>query len=322
MMKFLRRCFILLLTLIIVIDIGGSLYFHHVALARSGVAEDKAAVAQRMAQRAPFMASWLDSILAPSRNGHSLLLDTFITTDDGRRLHAWYLPAHRSTPRTAILLHGYGTQGLEMLHIGYLYHHHLGYNLLLPDLHAHGQSDGSYIRMGWLDRLDVLRWASEAQVLFDNHPWIVVHGISMGAATAMMLSGDELPEGVKAFVEDCGYTSVWDEFEIELQKRYGLPAFPLLHSSSALCRLLHGWSFGQASALRQVARCSRPMLFIHGDSDDFVPTSMARPLYEAHHGVKELWLAPEVGHADAFWMHPDEYRQQVRAFLGECETLP
>ena len=37
---------------------------------------------------------------------------------------------------------------------------------------------------------------------------IVLHGLSMGAATVLMVSGERLPEQVKAIIEDCGYTSV------------------------------------------------------------------------------------------------------------------
>ena len=127
---------------------------------------------------------------------------------------------------------------------------------------------------------------------------MVVHGISMGAATTMMVSGDVNQEGnlmpfVKCFVEDCGYTSVWDEFRGELKGQFGLPAFPLLHTASLLCQLEYGWNFREASALKQVARCQLPMLFIHGESDTFVPTEMVYSLYKVKPGPKALWIAPQ-----------------------------
>ena len=77
-----------------------------------------------------------------------------------------------------------------MLMIGYLYNHDLRYNVLLPDLHYHGRSEGRAIRMGWLDRLDVLRWMEAADTLFGGNTQMVVHGISMGAATTMMVAGE------------------------------------------------------------------------------------------------------------------------------------
>ena len=79
----------------------------------------------------------------------------------------------------------------------------------MPDLHACGKSEGEAIGMGWNDRLDVMRWLQTFQT-----DTMVVHGVSMGAATTMMLSSMQKPHGVKdiRFIEDCGYTSVWDEF--------------------------------------------------------------------------------------------------------------
>ncbi len=66
--------------------------------------------------------------------------------------------------------------------------------------------------MGWKDRFDVLRWMDIANDIFGGDTRMVVHGISMGAATTMMVSGEEQQPYVKCFVEDCGYTSVRDQF--------------------------------------------------------------------------------------------------------------
>lgn len=67
--------------------------------------------------------------------------------------------------------------------------------------------------MGWLDREDILRWI-DFILADDPQAKIVIHGISMGAATTMMTAGESTPDNVKAFVEDCGYTSVWDIFPV------------------------------------------------------------------------------------------------------------
>lgn len=146
---------------------------------------------------------------------------------------------------------------------------------------------------------------------------MVVHGLSMGSATTMMVSGEEetVPSCVKCYIEDCGYTSVWDEFGGELKNQFGLPTFPLMDATSIACKLRYGWSFKEASALKQVEKCRRPMLFIHGDADDFVPTKMVYPLYEAHHGPKDMWIAEGSAHAMAYHDHPEEYVKEVKSFL-------
>ena len=79
--------------------------------------------------------------------------------------------------------------------------------------------------MGWKDRIDVLQWMNIANEIFGDSTQMVVHGISMGGATTMMVSGEKQQPYVKCFVEDCGYTSVWDEFSHELKSSFHLPAF-------------------------------------------------------------------------------------------------
>lgn len=198
-------------------------------------------------------------------------------------------------------------------------------NLLIPDLHGNGKSDGTAMQMGWKDRIDALQWINIADSLFSDSTGkarIVVHGVSMGAATAMNVAGEiqnsgnsKLSEDVKCFVEDCGYTSVWDEFSYELKDMFGLPDFPLLYSASALCKLKYGWSFGEASPLTQVAKCRKPMLFIHGGNDTYVPTRMVYPLYEAKPAPKYLVVFHGSLHARSYCDHRREYERRVTQFV-------
>ena len=212
-------------------------------------------------------------------------------------------------------MHGYTDNSIRMLMIGYLYSRNLKYNILLPDLQNHGLSGGKSIQMGWKDRLDVLQWMDIANKLYGGHTQMVVHGISMGAATTMMLAGEKQAPYVKCFVEDCGYTSVWDEFKKELNVQFGLPTFPLMYMSSALCHLKYGWDFKEASALKQVAKCRLPMLFIHGDADTYVPTRMVYPLYMAKPAPKEIWIVRGgVEHAISYKAQPEEYTRRVNDF--------
>ena len=97
--------------------------------------------------------SWIDSLRTTKA-----LRDTVIQSHRGESLHALYVRAAQPTGRTAVIVHGYTDNAVRMLPIGHLYSHHLGYNILLPDLHAHGLSEGDAVQMGWLDRLDVLQW--------------------------------------------------------------------------------------------------------------------------------------------------------------------
>lgn len=282
----------------------------------------------------PHICQWMDSML-----NAGALRDTFIVNAEGVRLHAMYADAPEMTNKAAVIVHGYTDNCIRMLMLGYLYHKELGYNILLPDLQNHGLSEGESIQMGWKDRKDVLQWMEVANNLFQKSyhwetdtlytpdgkwyiysgdectSWMVVHGISMGAATTMMLS-NETPPYIRCFIEDSGYTSVWDEFSHELKEQFNLPSFPLINVTSRLCKAKYGWSFDEASALEQVGHCIFiPMMFIHGDADTYVPTQMVHELYEAKWGDKELWIVPGVEHAMAYKEHPEEYTERVKSFV-------
>lgn len=258
------------------------------------------------------IAPWVDSI----RTNH-ILKDTFIVSPDGCKLHAFYKNAVYPTGNTAILIHGYTSNAIFMMNIGHIYSEYLRYNILLPDNRFHGESEGSHIQMGWKDRKDILQWMKVAQTMYGDSLAMVVHGISMGGATTMMLSGDNLPGYVKCFVDDCGYTSVWDEFKKEMKVQFNIPPFPILYTASALNKIEHGWGFKEASSLKQVTKCKLPMLFIHGAEDDYVPTDMVYPLYKAKPEPKELWIVQGAAHAEAYITDRQAYRKRVYDFVSK-----
>jgi len=247
--------------------------------------------------------------------------DTVIVGEHGVNIHAAYFAAAdpENAPGTAFIIHGYTCNYRYMLHIARMYREDLGYNVFMPDLQHHGLSEGEAIQMGWLDRLDVIRWIDVARDVFHDD-FMVIHGISMGGATTMMVSGEALPPFVRAFVDDCGYTDVWAELKYKFRQEFKLPSWPFLDLADRYCQKHYGWGFKEASSTAQLAKSTGPMLFIHGDSDDYVPTAHVYGCFEAKtHGYKELWLAPDTGHADSYKNHPDEYRDKVAAFLAKVK---
>lgn len=285
---------------------GGSFYMLDYSLAPAPNRADTAACFSRQFERYPETKEWVDSL-----RQLNALRDTMMTMDSGERHHALYV--ERGSGRTALVLHGWRNCGIDFLYLARMYERELGCNVVVPDLHAHGLSEGEAIGMGWNDAQDAMQWLKAFKT-----DTMVVHGVSMGGATTMMLSGEEMPEGLRdiRFVDDCGYSSVWDEFAGQLREQFDLSPFPLMYTTSLLCRLRYGWSFGEASALKQVAKCRYPMLFIHGEKDDFVPTEMVYRLYDAKPSPKELWIAPGSGHARSYYDHPADYTATVGRFLG------
>ena len=296
----------LILLMFVVTFIGGSYYMLFYSLAPNAERADTASCFRRLYEKYPETQPWVDSL---RRVGG--LRDTFVTMPTGERHHALFV-RRDGNRRTALVLHGWRGSSIDILFLARIYEQEMGYNIVVPDFHAHGLSDGDMIQMGWLDRLDMREWLKIFQT--DS---MVVHGVSMGGATAMMMSGMGYPEDIKdiRFVDDCGYTSVWDEFAGELKNQFGLPEVPLMYITSLLCKLHNGWSFGDASAIRAVRRTNHPILFIHGDEDTFVPTEMVYRLYKVCPSKeKSLWITKGAKHAESYKLYKEEYVRRVREF--------
>lgn len=270
---------------------------------------------QRFYDREPASAKlWVDSL-----EQSNCLRDTAISIEGRGTMHAIYIYAPEPSNKVAVLIHGYKDRAESMLHIAQIYNN-MGFNVLLPHLYGHGESEGNYIGMGWHDAQDMMQWMQVANDKFRGDSastQMTLHGISMGAFTTMCVSGETCPPYVKCFIEDCGYTSVWDEFASEASNQFGLPEFPIMHTTSLLCKMHYGWSFGEASAVKQLKKATLPMLFIHGDADTFVPYSMLDELYNAKtQGYKEKYIAHGSEHARSFTDHPQEYTQHVKSFVN------
>lgn len=241
------------------------------------------------------------SIISGDKEKLKLYADVYENTNGG---HKW-----------AIIVHGYTSSASGMTRWIRNFHEQ-GYNVLAPDLRGHGKSEGDYIGMGWHDRLDLLDWIDEV-IKIDSAAEIVLHGLSMGGATVMMASGEELPGNVKVIVEDCGYSSVSDVFVYQLDDLFGLPEFPVIQAANTVTKIRAGYDLYEASSVKQVAKSKVPMLFIHGDEDTFVPYEMLDEVYEAAKVEKEKLVIPGAGHGDAVKVDPDKYWHTVWDFVGK-----
>lgn len=212
-----------------------------------------------------------------------------------------------------IILHGYGGDCTLMYYAGEVFSSR-GFNVLIPDLRGHGKSGGSYIGMGWHDRIDIIKWAEEIRHRNKNAR-IAVYGVSMGGAAAVMASGEKLPRCIKCIIEDCGYTSVSDIFRCQM-KKLRIPAFPLLHLTALVCILRNKYNIFKASALKQISKSKLPMLFLHGEKDGFVPPEMLDRLYNAKkRGYKEKHTFKGAGHGVSAMVDKKNYWRLVFGFL-------
>ncbi|WP_175615701.1 alpha/beta hydrolase [Piscibacillus halophilus] len=304
---------IVFLAILLIIDVLGSFYFYDLAIKREKkdfLQENDDLVVSREAMDVFVSGGWHEWV--DNQEFEYWEIQSF----DDLRLQGYYLEAEEPTNKTVVFAHGYLGRARDMGIFGEYYYKELGYNILSVDLRGHGQSQGDYIGFGWHSRLDMVDWINRLLEKQGEDTEIILHGISMGAATVLMTSGEELPKNVKAIVADSPYTSVYDLFDYQMGRMFKLPSFPLLDTTSLVTKAKANYSLREASALKQVQKSDLPVLYFHGNSDDFVPTRMTRELYE-HTNKAQIRIFENSGHGEAFAIYRDEYIHSLNQFIDQ-----
>lgn len=237
-------------------------------------------------------------------------------TDDGYTLIAEEFFPEKNSHKWVLLLHGYTGWKEEMYPFAYWYYGQ-GYHAIVPDLRCQGESEGDFIGMGWTDHYDCMKWIDYI-LEQDADAGIVIHGQSMGASTALMLTGEKnLPKNIKAVISDCAYTDAYSMFGEKITEWFHLPAFPLVDSACLILKLRGGYDLKKASAIDAVKKSITPTLFIHGEEDAMIPADMSRDLYKAASCEKQLLIVEGAGHAQSQDKDPDTYYGTIQEFLKD-----
>ncbi len=235
---------------------------------------------------------------------------------------------HPNTPKAditepqkaAIIVHGYTGNYSSMYPYAKVLLDH-GFNVVLYDHRMHGISDrkdknGRRIccSMGFYESMDLKDLFHYVKARFDENCIWGLLGESMGGAIVMQ-TAPEIPE-LSFVIDDCGYSSMVEEAKA-VYKGLHMPSWPTMKLGDAVLRHRWKWSLYDIDAVKALKRTTVPMLFCHGDADTFVPTYMAKEVYDAKPGEKTLRLYKGSKHARSVLDHPQEYAENVKTFLKE-----
>lgn len=237
-----------------------------------------------------------------------------IRSFDGLTLRGNYYEYAKGAP-IELLMHGYRGSSERDMSGGVARCFALGHSALMVDHRGSGASDGHVITFGILERRDCLAWVDFVLREIDPEAKIILTGISMGAATVMMCGGEELPKNVMGILADCGYTSPKAIIK-KVIREMGLPQDLLYPFVKLGARLFGGFDLEETSPLEAMARCRVPVIFYHGDADDFVPCSMSEENYEACASTKRLVVIKGAGHGLCFPVDQEVYLSELKSFFG------
>lgn len=238
-----------------------------------------------------------------------------ITSFDNLKLKAYYYKCPKPTHNTAILIHGYNSgpfkdcvkTGAECLKHGY--------NILLVANRACDTSEGKWAGFGNLESRDCIGWINKL-IEMDKDVHIFCQGTSLGGATICNLSGYDLPSNVKCFISDCAFTTIRDEVGFTMSKLIGFTDKFLVNIMNGWNKKLAKYSMDDVNPITSVTKTTKPILFIHGEMDNFIPLDCCKALYNACASKdKEMYISPNAGHAASYAVNPEEYYEKYFAFV-------
>lgn len=237
-----------------------------------------------------------------------------VISHDGLTLRGRYYQCSPGAPME-LMLHGYRGNAERDMGGGVQRAFALGRNALVVDQRGGGRSDGHIITFGVRERYDCLRWVEYITKEFGPQQKIILTGISMGAATVLLTGGMELPDNVVGILADCGYTSA-EAIIRKVLHQIHLPR-SLYHLVRLGGRLFGGFDLNDADVLAAVERCRVPVIFFHGETDNYVPCTMSRENFEASPTAKKLVTVPDAGHGLSFLVNEERYIAELWEFGNE-----
>lgn len=242
-----------------------------------------------------------------------------ITSRDGLKLTGRLYLGKEGAP-LKIMCHGYTSSPFRDMPGYSLESLKRGYSLLLIDHRGHGDSEGRCMTFGAKEKDDLRLWAEYCVARTGGKSDIILFGLSMGGATVTLASELDLPKQVKCIIADCPYSSAKEILKQEIKKR-GLPVFLFYPLTSLGAMLFGGFKIKDCDCIQAVKAAKLPILFIHGEADDFVPTDMSRRLYESCASEKEILTVPRATHCLSFMTDRKTYIDRAEGFISKYVSL-
>lgn len=215
--------------------------------------------------------------------------DVFIKTQDGEKLHGYFLPAEQDTKKTVIYFHGNDLNVSRWYLAPLAIQKHVPVNVLIIDYRGYGKSTGKPTFQGIvLDALAMYNYLIEKGFKSED---ISLYGRSMGGAVALELASRAK---VKSVVVQSSITDFRDLARLHYR---WIPSFLIKNNLFNLRNL--------------IKKIDVPLLISHGGIDKAAPVSFAYELYSLANKPKKLIIFPGAGHSSISNHFTKEYFQAL-----------
>lgn len=225
--------------------------------------------------------------------------------------------------KVIIFVHGYEYNKIGSLKYFEIFRSR-DFNIVMYDHRNSGNSGGNSTTMGYIEKHDLKTVINEVKSLFGQNAIIGLHGESMGASTSLLTL--EIEDNINFIIADCGYSNLKEELSYHIKKQYKVPSFPFINISSIFNKLLVGYKYEDILPIESIKKYGLkvPILFIHGDSDNFTPCKMSEDMYKARKESVDknvctmIYIGKNSDHTETYWNNKKECDAVIGRFLEEA----
>lgn len=218
--------------------------------------------------------------------------DHFFTTEEGLRLHGWFVPSEDSLG-TILLFHG---NAGNLSHRGEILRRFrsAGFHVFIFDYRGYGRSEGSPDESGvYADGRAAAAYVKNLPGVDSNR--VVFCGVSLGGAVAVDVATHSTPA---AMILESTFSSARD---------VAAHAYPFLPAQYFLRTKFDSES--------KIGSIHVPLLFFHGTDDSIIPIDLGRKLFDAANEPKFFEEVPGAGHNNLIIIGGNTYQARINAFL-------
>lgn len=218
-----------------------------------------------------------------------------------------------NSDKLAILVHGFGSNHLEMKEYALLFEKR-GYDILTIDIRGHGESEGYTLSMGENEREDLLLWINKMLEMKPNEK-IVLFGVSLGG-TIVTLAASENYKNIVLAIEDSGYDNADKLYKFLFSRRKIVkPFYKIFYYYTLKTKLI---DLKKIDTVAKLKNCRIPMLFIHGENDTLIPLEMMYNMsLQIPEQRRQTYVVSEAVHLGAYKQDPKQYEREIDKFLSK-----
>ncbi len=236
-----------------------------------------------------------------------------IKSKDGIKLNGLFID-NKKSKYIMILCHGYRSTKERDIYASLKNYYEMGFSLLVLDMRGCGKSKSKYITFGYKEKDDINLWINYLYKKYRKE--ILLAGVSLGASSILLVNNPH----VKLMLSDSSYKNAYEEIKYVINHYYHVPSNLFIGIISFYAKIFIGIDIKDINVLNNLDKINIPILFVHGKSDHFVPTSNSIDLYDYYKHDKEILLIDDANHGMSYLLDKKLYVKTIKDFLKKYLT--